>query len=82
MEDLKARIGDVLAASHLIRVLNLRSDEGALLHWLYTHAQIRDRQDHEDGSAQLEVRLAAPDLERFEAMRAKKAAANGAGQAA
>ena len=82
LRELKARIGDVLAASHLIRVLNLRSDEGALLNWLYTHAQIRDRRDHEDGSTQLEVRLAAPDLERFEAMRAKKAAANGAGQAA
>ena len=82
MDDLKARIGDVLAASHLIRVFNIRSDEGALLHWLYEHAQIRERQDHEDGSTQLEVRLALPDVERFEAMRAKKAASNGAGQAA
>jgi len=81
LADLRARIGDVLAGSHLVRVLNIASDEGALLHWLYTHAQIRQRQDHEDGSTQLEVRLASPDLERFEAMRAKKAAANGAGQA-
>jgi GTP-binding protein HflX len=80
--DLRTRIGEVLAASHLVRVVNIGSGEGALLHWLYTHAQIRDRQDHEDGSTRLEVRLAAPDLERFEAMRAKTAANNGAGQAA
>jgi GTP-binding protein HflX len=80
--DLRLRIGDVLAASHLIRVLTIGSDEGALLNWLYKHAQIRDRRDHEDGTIQIEARLAAPDLERFEAMRAKKAAANGAGQVA
>lgn len=79
--DLRTRIGDVLAASHMIRVLNIGSDEGALLHWLYVHAQIRHRQDHEDGSTQLEVRLAAPDSERFEALRAKRAASNGAGRA-
>jgi GTPase len=82
LEDLRTRIGDVLAASHLTRTLNIGSDEGALLHWLYVHAQIRDRRDHEDGSTQIEVRLAAPDLQRFEAMRAKASDANGAGRIA
>lgn len=82
LEALKARIGDALAGSHLIRALQIASDEGALLNWLYEHAQIRSRQDREDGSTLLEIRVALPDLERFEAMRAKRAASGKAGQVA
>ncbi len=79
LDALKRRIADFLAASHVVRVLTVGSHQGALLHWLYERAQIRARHDHDDGSTQLEVRLAASDLERFEYMRLKMAAESGAG---
>lgn len=80
LDALKRRIADFLASSHIVRVLTVGSHQGALLHWLYERAQIRERHDHDDGSTQLEVRLAASDLERFEYMRSKIAAESGAGQ--
>ncbi len=82
LPELKRRIADFLASSHVVRVLTIGSGEGALLHWLYERAQIRSRRDHEDGTTEIEVRLAAADLERFEFMRGKLAAESGAGQEA
>ena len=83
LDALRRRIADVLAREHIVRVFDLSGEDGALLHWLYEHGDVRARQDAEDGSIRIEARLTAADLKRFEAMRAKKRPAmqqDGAGQ--
>ena len=71
LEELKNQIGEFLARGHVVRSFELQSDEGALLHWLYERGEIRERQDCEDGTTRIEVRLPSADLEKFEHMRAK-----------
>jgi GTP-binding protein HflX len=73
LDALKQRIADVLARGHLTRVFDLGAQEGALLHWLYEHGEVRARRDFEDGTIRIEARLAASDLARFEAMRPARA---------
>lgn len=69
LDQLKERISKRLARGHVLRRFAIDSHEGALIHWLYEHGEIRKRRDGEDGRVEIEARLSAADFARFEAMR-------------
>lgn len=72
LNELRKRINDYLTRGHAVQIFDLQNDEGALIHWLYERGEILNREDIEDGGTRIEVRLAAADLERFEAMRSSR----------
>jgi len=69
IDELKARISQALSKDHVIQTFDLTSNDGALIHWLYRHGDVRSRQDYEDGRTRIEARLTGADLQRFEHMR-------------
>jgi GTP-binding protein HflX len=68
ISELRRRIAEHLARYHVVRTFDLASGEGALVHWLYRHGDVREREDCEDGHTRIEVRLTEADLKRFEYM--------------
>jgi GTP-binding protein HflX len=73
IEALKRRISEFLSRGHVVQSFDLDSGDGALIHWLYRHADIRSREDAEDGHVHIEARLTPSDLERFRHMQAQSA---------
>ena len=69
LESLKARIEATISAGHVLRAFQVDASEGALINWLYEHGDVRVRHDLEDGTVELEVRLALSAAQRFEHMR-------------
>lgn len=63
-DDLLARVEDMLATNRLIRRYRVPHDQGAAVSWLYQHGEVLDRED-QDEWAELIVRLAPVDVERF-----------------
>jgi GTP-binding protein HflX len=63
-DDLLARVEDMLATNRLIRRYRVPHDQGAAVAWLYQHGEVLDRED-QDEWAELIVRLAPVDVERF-----------------
>jgi GTP-binding protein HflX len=66
--ELKVAITERLAAEHVIRTICLGAGQGALLHWLYEHGEVRQRIDRDDGVVELEVRMSAAVFARYEHM--------------
>jgi GTPase len=66
ISELKEQIDTLLSAKHVERTFNIPSDQGALIAWLYEHAQVRSRSDQDNGMIELEVRIAKAALGRFE----------------
>lgn len=69
LDELKAAIERFLSAGHILREFRIAASEGSLINWLYEHGDVRDRQDYQDGTIGLAVRLAAAEAERFDHMR-------------
>jgi GTP-binding protein HflX len=80
LDELKRRIAEVLGRGDVVRSFEIQSEEGALIHWLYQHGEVRDRKDCEDGQTQIEVRLTTANLKKFEDMRMKALRDAGAGR--
>lgn len=66
--ELKVAIAERLAAEHVTRTICLGVGQGALLHWLYEHGEVRQRINHDDGVVELEVRMSAAVFARYEHM--------------
>jgi len=69
LDALKAYIETRISAGHILREFRIAASEGSLINWLYEHGEVRDRQDYQDGTIGLEVRLAESAAARFEHMR-------------
>jgi GTPase len=69
LDGLKSRVEQVISTGHELHSYRIAANEGALINWLYEHGQVRDRQDYQDGTIGLEVRLAASVAQRFEHLR-------------
>jgi len=69
LDRLKRRIEERISAGHVLRAFRIDAGEGALINWLYEHGEVRGRHDHDDGTIELEVRMAQAVAERFEHMR-------------
>jgi GTPase len=68
LDRLKARIEQKISSGHVLRAFRINASEGGLINWLYEHGEVRGRQDYQDGTIELEVRLAQSAAERFEHM--------------
>ena len=66
--ELKARIDALLSANHVERTFRIPVAQGALIAWLYEHAQVYHRRDQDDGYVELDVKIAKAALGRFEHM--------------
>ncbi len=71
LDELKARIDEFLTRGQVLRHFDIGSDEGALIHWLYEHGEVRKRKDCEDGRTRIEARLTISNLKKFEDLQAK-----------
>jgi GTP-binding protein HflX len=80
LDELKRRIAEFLGSGDVVRSFEIHSDEGALIHWLYQHGEVRGREDCEDGQTRIEVRLTTANLKKFEDLRAKTLRIAGAGR--
>jgi GTPase len=69
LDRLKARIEKKISAGHVLRAFRVDAGEGALISWLYEHGEVRTRQDMDDGTVELEVRLPMSAALRFEHMQ-------------
>jgi GTP-binding protein HflX len=64
---LRGAIADALSGRGDVAEFHLHPSDGARLAWLYSNAQVLDRQDHL-GDIALKVRITAPDRARFNAL--------------
>ncbi|TCS61216.1 GTPase HflX [Varunaivibrio sulfuroxidans] len=63
---LLALIDSALAKNLEILNLDLQSDDGKKLSWLYDHGEVLERRDDEEGGVHLVIRMAPADIRRFE----------------
>jgi GTP-binding protein HflX len=73
LEALKQLISERLARGHVVQEFDFGTEDGALIHWLYRHGEIRSRRDDEDGHTHIEARLTSANLERFRHLQAQSA---------
>jgi GTP-binding protein HflX len=58
LDDLLARIENLLAASRVTLALELAAEDGQGLAWLHAHTEVLSREQRDDGGARLVVRVA------------------------
>ena len=68
LDDLLAAIDARLSAQRVIETYRLGHDEGAAMAWLHAHGEVVERKDTDD-YAELTVRLAPADVQRFARQR-------------
>jgi GTP-binding protein HflX len=73
LDELKQRISERLAKGHVVENFDFGAEDGALIHWLYRHSEVRSRRDDEDGHTHIEARLTTADLERFRHLQSQSA---------
>jgi GTP-binding protein HflX len=73
LDELKSLISERLAQGHVMQAFDFGAEDGALIHWLYRHGEIRSRHEDEDGHTHIEARLTAANLERFRHLQAEAA---------
>jgi GTP-binding protein HflX len=73
LDELKQRISERLAKGHVVENFDFGAEDGALIHWLYRHSEVRSRRDDEDGHTHIEARLTAANLERFRHLQSQSA---------
>ncbi|WP_424362393.1 GTPase HflX [Methylocystis parvus] len=76
LDDLLARIENLLAASRVTLALELAPEDGQGLAWLHAHAEVLSRETRADGGSRLVVRVAP---ERFEEVKRRYGAAESTG---
>ena len=69
LDRLRASIERKISAGHVLRAFRVDANDGALINWLYEHGEVRGRQDYQDGTIELEVRLPHAAAQRFEHLR-------------
>ena len=62
---LLARIEEQLAEGRLLCTVDVEPSDGSALHWLYENSEVLSRTEDQDGRSTLQVRIAAPRLERL-----------------
>ncbi|MGI9407484.1 MAG: GTPase HflX [Hyphomicrobiaceae bacterium] len=65
--DLFARLDAVLARTDSELIVQIAPEHGALMHWLYEHGDVLQRDNADDGTMQLTVRLSTANGERLRA---------------
>jgi GTP-binding protein HflX len=69
VEALAACIAATLQSAARVHEISLAAHEGKRQAWLYSHGEVIDREDLEDGSSVLHVRLSEADRARFDLIR-------------
>ncbi|HPU15116.1 MAG TPA: GTPase HflX, partial [Polymorphobacter sp.] len=69
VEALAACIAATLQSAARVHEIRLEAHEGKRQAWLYSHGEVIDREDLEDGSSVLHVRLSEADRARFDLIR-------------
>ncbi|WP_457796714.1 GTPase HflX [Methylocystis sp. S23] len=72
LDDLLARIENILAESRMTLALELPPEDGQGLAWLHAHAEVLSRETRDDGGSRLVVRVAP---ERFDEVKRRYSAA-------
>ncbi|MEJ2117805.1 MAG: GTPase HflX [Alphaproteobacteria bacterium] len=68
MDALKTCIAERLAVGHATHKVRLEAKQGALLHWLYEHGEVRSRHNCDDGAIELEVRMSTAAFAQYKHM--------------